>query len=97
MVSGAGVRRRSRQPVSRPKIVQFSLTVEEFESVSRAAAQAGLARGAYAAEVTLAAACGSQSREASPLREALADLISAAGLVRRVGTKSAVWMKPRNM
>lgn len=86
MVSGAGVRRRSRQPVSRPKIVQFSLTVEEFESVSRAAAQTGLARGAYAAEVTLAAACGTESREAAPLREALVDLMSAAGLARRVGT-----------
>ena len=86
MVTGAGVRRRSRQPVSRTKTVQFSLTVDEFESVSHAAARAGLAREAYAAEVTLAAACGSQSREASPLREALADLMSAAGLVRRVGT-----------
>jgi hypothetical protein len=86
MVAGASLRRRSRQPVSRPKIVQFSLTLEEFEAVSRAAAQAGLARGAYAAEVTLAAACGFRSREASPLREALADLMSAAGLVRRVGT-----------
>ena len=66
--------------------MQFSLTLDEFNAVSRAAAQAGLARGAYAAEVTLAAACGTQSREASPLREALADLMSAAGLVRRVGT-----------
>ena len=56
MVAGAGVRRRSRQPVSRPKTVQFSLTVEEFESVSRAAAQAGLARGAYAAAARPAAA-----------------------------------------
>lgn len=36
--------------------------------------------------VTLAAASGTQSREASPLRDALADLMSAAGLVRRVGT-----------
>jgi hypothetical protein len=43
MVAGAGVRRRSRQPVSRPKTVQFSLTLEEFDAVSRAAAQAGLA------------------------------------------------------
>jgi hypothetical protein len=86
MVAGASVRRRSRQPVSRPKTVQFSLTVEEFDTVSRAAAQAGLARGAYAAEVTLVAACGTQSREASPLREVLADLMFAAGLVRRVGT-----------
>ena len=41
MVAGAGVRRRSRQPVSRPKTVQFSLTLEEFDAVNRAAAQAG--------------------------------------------------------
>lgn len=86
MVARAGVRRRSRQPVSRPRTVQFSLTLDEFEAVSRAATRAGLARGAYAAEVTLAAACGTQSREASPLREALADLMSAAGLGRRIGT-----------
>ena len=49
MVAGASVRRRSPQPVSRSKTVQFSLTLEEFDAVSRAAAQAGLARGAYAA------------------------------------------------
>jgi hypothetical protein len=85
MVAGASVRRRSRQPVSRPKTVQFSLTLDEFDAVSRAAAGTGLARGAYAAEVTLAAATGIQSREASLLREALADLMSAARLVRRVG------------
>ena len=85
-MAGATVRRRSRQPVSRPKTVQFSLTLDEFDAVSRAAARSGLARGAFAAEVTLAAARGIQSREASPLREALAELMSAAGLVRRVGT-----------
>jgi hypothetical protein len=79
-------RRRSRQAVSRPKVVQFSLTEEEFEEVSAAAAQAGLARGAFAAEVTLAAVRGTQSRAGSPLREALVELIAAAGLVRRVGT-----------
>ena len=55
------VRRRSRQAVSRPKVVQFSLTEEEFEEVSAAEAQSGLARGAFAAEVTLAAARGAQS------------------------------------
>jgi len=86
MVAGVGVRRRARQAAPRSVTVQFSLTPEEFEAVSNAAARAGLARGAYAAEVTLAAANGAQSREASPLREALADLMSAAGLVRRVGT-----------
>src|SRR6266516_1530849 len=80
------VRRRSRQAVSRPKVVQFSLTEEEFEEVSVAAARSGLARGAFAADVTLAAARGTQSRAGSPVREALVEVIAAAGLVRRVGT-----------
>jgi hypothetical protein len=80
------VRRRSRQAVPRPKVVQFSLTEEEFDEVSAAAAQSGLARGAFAADVTLAAARGTQSKAGSPLREALVELIVAAGLVRRVGT-----------
>jgi hypothetical protein len=70
----------------RPKVVQFSLTEAEFYEVSGAAAQAGLARGAFAAEVTLAAARGVQARAGSPLREALCELMSAAGLVRRIGT-----------
>ena len=79
-------RRRSRQAVSRPKVVQFSLTEEEFEEVSASAAQSGMARGAFAAEATLAAARGVSARASSPLREALVELMSAAGLVRRVGT-----------
>ena len=72
--------------MSRPKVVQFSLTKEEFEEVSVAAARSGLARGAFAADVTLAAARGTRSRAGSPLREALVEVIAAAGLVRRVGT-----------
>jgi hypothetical protein len=68
------------------KVVQFSLTEEEFDEVSEAAARSGLARGAFAAEVTLAAVRGSQAKAGSPLREALVELMSAAGLVRRVGT-----------
>jgi hypothetical protein len=46
------VRRWSRQALARPKAVQFSLTQEEFDQVNSAAVQAGLARGASAAEVT---------------------------------------------
>lgn len=79
-------RRRSRQAASRPKAVQFSLTEEEFEEVSAAAAKAGLARGAFAAEATLASARGTATRKSSPVREALVELMSAAGLVRRAGT-----------
>jgi hypothetical protein len=82
------VRRRSRQAVPRPKVVQFSLTEEEFEEVSTAAARSGLARGAFAADVTLAAARGTQSRAGSPVREALVELMAAAGLVRRVRHES---------
>jgi len=72
--------------VPRPRVVQFSLTEEEFEEISGAATRAGLARGAFAAEVTLAAARGTQTRAGSPLRGALIELMAAAGLVRRVGT-----------
>jgi hypothetical protein len=86
IVAEAVKRRRARQAVSRPKVVQFSLTEEEFEEVSGAASRSGLARGAFAAEVTLAAAWGAQAPAPSPLREALVEVMTAAGLVRRVGT-----------
>jgi FAD/FMN-containing dehydrogenase len=82
---GSG-RRRSRQVVSRPKVVQFSLTEEEFAEVSEAAARSGLARGAFAAGVTLAAARSGQVGGGVPLREALVEMMTAAGLVRRIGT-----------
>ena len=85
-VNGEVVRRRSRQGVPRAKTVQFSLTQDEFDEVSSAAERCGLARGAFAAEATLAAARGVQARAASPLREALSELMAAAGLVRRIGT-----------
>jgi hypothetical protein len=86
MVAAGMPRRRSRQAVSRPKVVQFSLTVEEFGEVSAAAERSDLARGAFAAEATLAAARGTQSKVGSPVRAALLELMAAAGLVRRVGT-----------
>jgi hypothetical protein len=85
-VSGGTVRRRSRQAVPRPRVVQFSLTDEEFAEVSLAAARSGLARGAFAAETALAAARGDPARSVSPLREALVEVMTAAGLVRRAGT-----------
>ena len=86
VVEGGSVRRRSRQAVSRPRVVQFSLTEEEFQEVSRAAERSGLARGAFAAEAALASARGGEASMLSPLREALTELITAAGLVRRAGT-----------
>ena len=45
-----------------------------------------MARGAFAADVTLAAARGVPARAGSPLREVLGELMAAAGLVRRIGT-----------
>jgi hypothetical protein len=54
--------------------------------VSAAAARSGLARGAFAAEATLATARDAQARVWSPVRITLAELMAAAGLVRRVGT-----------
>jgi hypothetical protein len=78
--------RRSRQLVPRSRVVQFSLTEDEFAEVSAAAARRGLARGAFAAEAALAAARDVPAQVWSPLREALVELMSAAGLVRRVGT-----------
>src|SRR6202041_3396356 len=52
VVSGQTLRRRSRETASRPRVVQFSLTEAEFDEVSSADAQVGLARGDFAAEVT---------------------------------------------
>src|SRR6185437_15701766 len=86
VVVAGEVRRRSRQAVPRPKVVQFSLTEEEFEEVSAAASRSGKARGAFAAEVTLAAVRETRAPVTveSPLREVLTELMTAAGLVRRV-------------
>jgi hypothetical protein len=45
VMAGGTLRRRSRQAVSRSRVVQFSLTEEEFDQLSRAAERSGLARG----------------------------------------------------
>lgn len=77
--------RRRRQEVKRSHRVEFSLTGKEFEVLEAAAGRAGLARGAYAAEVALAAARGEQVATDSPFPELLRELIRASGLVRRIG------------
>jgi hypothetical protein len=48
----ATVRRRSRQAAPRLRLVKFFLTDDELAELDEAAGQAGLARGAFAAEVT---------------------------------------------
>jgi hypothetical protein len=78
-------RRRPRQPVKRPRTIRFALTDEEFTQVAAAADQAGLAKGAFAAQATLIIARNSITPSDSPLREALGEFIRAAGLVRRIG------------
>src|SRR5215472_6261608 len=77
--------RRSRQPAPRPHLVKFFLADEELAELSAAASRAGLAKGAFAAEATLAVARGATAPDDSPLRDALVDLMRAAGLVRRIG------------
>jgi len=78
-------RRRSRQPVKRPRTIRFALTDEEYSEVAAAADQAGLAKGAFAAQATLIIARNGIAPSESPLREALGEFIRAAGLVRRIG------------
>jgi len=85
-VRQASARRRSRQAAARPRLVKFFLTDEELAELDGAADRAGLARGAFAAEAALAAARETSSPASSPVREALVEVMAAAGLVRRVGT-----------
>jgi hypothetical protein len=78
-------RRRPRRAVPRARTIRFDLTEEEFAELNEAADRSGLARGAYAAEAALAAARGTFTTPDAPFREALAELIRASGLVRRIG------------
>jgi hypothetical protein len=66
--------------------VRFDLSEAEFTDLETVAARAGMARGAFAAEATLAVARGTIAVAADDsARDALAELIRAAGLVRRIG------------
>ena len=82
---GVPLGRRARKSAKRCRRVEFSLTDEEFDDLGAAAARARLARGAYAAEAALSVARGVTCPDDSPFREALAEFIQAAGLVRRIG------------
>jgi hypothetical protein len=85
MAGSTPLRRRPRLETPRPRTVRFDLTDAEFAELEHAASRAGLARGAYAAEAALAAARGRVTAPGEPFREALAELITASGLVRRIG------------
>jgi hypothetical protein len=78
--------RRSRQLSPRGRTVRFDLSEAEFADLETAAVRAGVARGAFAAEAALAVARGTIAVAADDsARDALAELIRAAGLVRRIG------------
>ena len=79
------LRRRSRVSSGRVRSVRFGLTEEEYREFGAAAEHAGMAKGAYAAHATLAAARGMVNPAQSPSRQALTELIRAATLVRRIG------------
>jgi hypothetical protein len=83
--ASARPRRRTRHQGRRGRTVRFALTEEEYAEVSAAARRAGLARGAYAAEATLAVARGAVATPDAPLRDAFYALDRAALLVRRIG------------
>ena len=77
--------RRPRERAGLPHRVEFRLTEREFAALEQAAGRAGLARGAYAAQVVLAHVHGTTAGPDGPFREALRELVRAAGLVRRIG------------
>jgi hypothetical protein len=77
--------RRARQDAGRPFRVHFSLTEAEFAALEDAASRAGLARGAFAAQVVLAHVQGDSTGPEAPDRETLRELVRAAVLVHRIG------------
>jgi hypothetical protein len=86
---GGQSRRRARQPVPRSRVVEFTLTDQEYAALVEAAGREGMARRAYAATVVLDAAANGTTVNANgedPLELILIELMSAAGLVRRITT-----------
>jgi hypothetical protein len=82
---GGQGRRRARQPVPRTRVVEFTLTGEEYAVLVEAAGRAGMARRAYAAQAALhAAANGTTISGQDPLELMLIELMRAAGLVRHI-------------
>jgi hypothetical protein len=77
--------RRARQETGRPLRVHFSLTEAEFAALEEAASRAGLARGAFAAQVVLAHVQDDADGPEAPDRETLRELVRASVLVHRIG------------
>jgi len=85
--TGRGAPQRSRRPRDggRRHKVELRLNDEELELLEEAASRSGRARGAHAAEITIAALRGGSAADSAALREILRELYNAAGLVRRIG------------
>jgi hypothetical protein len=83
--AGSRSRRRPREQAARLCTVRFGLTEAESAELEQAAGRAGLAKGAFAAEAALAAARGTATAPGASFQDALAELMRAAGLVRRIG------------
>jgi len=83
--AGSRSRRRPREQAARACTVRFGLTEAESAELEQAAGRAGLAKGAFAAEASLAAARGTATAPGAAFADALAELMHAAGLVRRIG------------
>jgi hypothetical protein len=69
----------------RTRVVSFKLSLKEYETLSAAADREGLALGAYAAQVSLAAARGVARPEYGALRQLLGAVMQASGQARRIG------------
>ena len=76
--------RRARQQTPRTRWVEITLTEQEDALLRAAARLAGLAPGAYAATAALTAARSGPASDPDPRRQALVELMRAAGLVRRI-------------
>ena len=82
---GAQGSRRPRQQERRGYRVEFTLAADEFAALAEAAGRARLARGAYAAQVVTTHVSGGGAGPEAPDREALGEMVTAAGLVRKIG------------
>jgi hypothetical protein len=84
--AGGGYRqgRRPRQQARCTRRVEFTLGEEEHALLRAAARRAGLAPAAYAATAVMAAAQGSPAGDRETRRQALTELMRAAGLTRRI-------------
>lgn len=82
--SVAGARRR-RDARPRRRVVKIRLSEEEFEAVTAAARQEGLAFGAFGARALLAVARAESPVRAGTSRDALLALMQAARQLNKVG------------